>query len=136
MTNSTQRYQPNQFNLGSDNVSISYATSSIAGVPQFSYQDDNRTVSRSGDEIRTVDTEIGRLVTVDIEQVPDAFDLSLTLLVPIINLREEFGEASIQTVAVLTTDRSSAFTGPGGVEGQVQSYETLALAGTAQRVAF
>lgn len=136
MTNSTQRYQPNQFNLGSDNVSISYATSSIAGVPQFSYQDDNRTVSRSGDEIRTVDTEIGRLVTVDIEQVPDAFDLSLTLLVPIINLREEFGEASIQTVAVLTTDRSSAFTGPGGVEGQVQSYETLVLAGTAQRVAF
>ena len=128
--------EPNQYNLQGDGATITYSTTSFAGVPLFNYQDNDHSVNRSGDEIRVEETEIARLVTVDIEQVPDAYDLSVTLLVPIINLREQFGEAAVQTVAVLTTDRSSAFTGPGGVEGQVQSYETLSLEGTAQRVAF
>ena len=55
---------------------------------------------------------------------------------PIINIQEPGGEVAVQTVAVVTTDRSSAFTGPRGVVGQVQTYETLCLKGTAQRVAF
>jgi hypothetical protein len=132
----TQVQEPNLFELQGDGATITYSTTSIAGVPQFNYQDNEHSVNRSGDEIRVEQTEIARLVTVDIEQVPDAYDLSVSLLVPIINLRGQTGEASVQTVAVLTTDRSSAFTGPGGVEGQVQTYETLSLQGTARRVAF
>lgn len=75
-------------------------------------------------------------MTVDLEQIPDAYDLSVTLLVPRINLPEQGREAPVKTVALLTTDRSSAFTGPSGVEGQLQTYDTLKVEGTARLVAF
>ena len=128
--------EPNQFALHGDGASITYSTTSLAGVAQFNYQDKDHSVNRSGDDIRIEETEIARLVTIDIERVPDAYDRSVTLLVPIINVQEPGGEVAVQTVAVVTTDRSSALTGPRGVVGQAQTYETLCLEGTAQRVAF
>ena len=131
-----QFQEANLFELEGGGATIVYSTTSFSGQPQFSYRDTNHSVSRSGTEIRVVQTEIARLVTVDIQQVPDAYNLSVTLLVPAVNVPRQTGEISIQTVAVLTTDRSSAFTGPAGVEGQLQTYETLALSGMARAVAF
>ena len=131
-----QFQEANLFELEGGGATIVYSTTSFSGQPQFSYRDTNHSVSRSGTEIRVVQTEIARLVTVDIQQVPDAYNLSVTLLVPAVNVPRQTGEISIQTVAVLTTDRSSAFTGPAGVEGQLQAYETLALSGMSRSVAF
>ena len=67
---STQARQPNQFDVQGDGVTISYSTSSIRGVPLFNYQDNERTFNRSGDEIRTEETAIATLVTIDLEQIP------------------------------------------------------------------
>ena len=127
--------EPNLFELRSGDVTITYSTTSLTGAPQFNYQDQARSVAVSGDAIRVEQTEIARLITVDLEQVPDAYDFSVTLLIPQINLRDPNRTASVETLAVLTTDRSS-LTGPAGVEGQVQSYEARVLMGTASRVDF
>ena len=66
--------EPNQFDLHGDGASITYSTTSLAGVAQFNYQDKDHSVNRSGDDIRIEETEIARLVTIDIERVPDAYD--------------------------------------------------------------
>ena len=74
--------QPNQFDVQGDGVTISYSTSSLAGEPLFNYQDSERTVNRSGDEIRTEETEIATLVTIDVEQIPEAREVTATLFLP------------------------------------------------------
>ena len=127
--------EPNLFELRGGDVTMTYSTTSLTGAPQFNYQNQARAVTVSGDAIRVEPTEIARLVTVALEQVPDAYDFSVTLLIPQINLRDPNRTASLETLAVLTTDRSSLI-GPAGVEGQVQSYEARVLMGTASRVEF
>lgn len=131
-----QFQEANLFELEGGGASIVYSTTSFSGAPQFSYRDTNHSVSRSGDEIRVEETRIARLVTINLQQVPDAYSLSVTLLVPAINVPVQTGQTALQTLAVLTTDRNSAFTGPAGVEGQLQTYEAFALSGTARTVAF
>jgi hypothetical protein len=133
----TQGTEPNLFSLEGDGATVSYSTGSIAGVPQFSYADQKRSVSRSGDEIRTVEAELaelGKLVTVDIEQVPDLHTITLTLILPRVRLPEGAGASTIHTIGVLTTDRANI--APQTIVGQMQTYRVLTLCGTAQLVAF
>ncbi|HYN89322.1 MAG TPA: hypothetical protein VER55_12360, partial [Ardenticatenaceae bacterium] len=80
-----------------------------------------------------VESEIGRQVTVTLDEVPDLHTVTVTLLIPTINL--EGRESSFATVAILTTARTS-IRGPGLVEGPVQSYQCVALKGTARQVDF
>lgn len=126
---STEARQPNQFDVQGDGVTISYLNSSPQGVPLFKYRDDERTVSRSGDEIRTEQAEITTLVTIDVEQVPDAREVTATLFLPTIVLREGSIETALATIGVLTTSARRS-------EGQVQTYRALNLSGTASLVDF
>ncbi len=121
--------EPNQFELQGEGVSIVYSSSSIAGVPQFSYHDADWAVSRSGDEIRTEVTEFGTLATIDVANVPDALHLTATLLLPSINLREQNAETPFATITVMTTSARSS-------EGQMQTYRALNLTGVARFVVF
>lgn len=127
--------EPNLFDLQAYETRITYSTSSITGVPQLSYQDQRLSLTFSGEDLRRLETEIGSLVTVTLEQIPDLQTVTLTLLVPTINLREGSTESPVQTVAIVTTQRTS-IGGPQLLEGQVQTYRTLPLEGTAQLVAF
>ena len=126
--------QPNHLELAGGYTQITYSTTSIAGQPQFHYQDQQRDVNVTGDDIRSLDTEIGTLVTVTLEVVLDLHTLTATLLVPQINLRGGV-ESPLSTLAILTTHLTS-IGGPGLVEGQVQTYEAVALEGTASLVEF
>jgi hypothetical protein len=126
--------QPNLFELAGEYTQITYSTTSITGQPQFHYQDRQRDVNVTGGDIRSLETEIGAQVTVTLEEVPDLHTLTVTLLVPQINLGEG-NESSLSTLAILTTHRTS-IGGPGLVEGQLQTYEAVALEGTASLVAF
>lgn len=129
-----QFQEANLFELEGGGASVVYSTTSITGAPQFTYRDTDNSVSRSGDEIRVEETAMARLVTINLRQVPDAYSLWVTLLVPAVNVPQS-GQAALQMLAVLTTDRTSII-GPAGVEGQLQSYEARALSGTARTVAF
>lgn len=127
--------QPNLFNLESETVTVSYSTTSIAGVPQFSYRDAKRDVSQSGDAIRREMTEVGTLVTIDLETIPDLQTVTFTLVLPMINLGSASQPVTLQTIGVRTTNHTT-LAGPGQIVGPVQTYETVALHGIAQYVTF
>jgi hypothetical protein len=126
---------PNLFELQGKDTQIIYSTSSIAGVPQFNYQTPSLNLNFSDTDIRTQDTEIGREITVTLEQTPDLQTITLTLFIPTINLPPETTKDLIETVAIITTARTS-IGGPNLVNGQLQIYDTLALQGIACLVNF
>jgi hypothetical protein len=126
--------QPNLFELAGEYTQITYSTTSITGEPQFNYQDRQRDVNVTGDDISRLETDIGALVTVTLEVIPDLHTLAVSLLVPQINLRGGT-ESPLSTLAILTTHHTS-IGGPGLVEGPLQTYEAVALEGTASLVNF
>src|SRR4051794_13933863 len=124
----------NYFVLNGENTQISYATTSLSGVPQLTYQGQFGSHSFSGEQIDHVDTDIGELVMVrPLQVIPDLWEVSLTLLVPDVNLVAGGAETPIATVAILTTHNTS-IGGPQLVQGALQTYETVALQGTAEFV--
>ncbi len=128
--------QPNLFELtGDEYTQITYSTTSITGQPQFHYQDKQRDLNFTGDDIRLLDTdEVGTLVSVTLEVIPDLHTLTLSVLIPQINLKGET-ERPLSTLAILTTHLTS-IGGPGLVEGPLLTYEVVALEGTARHVEF
>ncbi|MEH2326745.1 MAG: hypothetical protein V7K32_24915 [Nostoc sp.] len=121
------------YNSNGNKVSINYSTSSITGKPFFNYQEQKQTLNFGGDEIRTVDTEIGTLVTVTIKKTVDTGNTTFTLLIPRINLGNN-NEAKVETKGITTKNRFSVI--PQFNQGQQQNYTTILLKGTAQAVAF
>jgi hypothetical protein len=127
--------EPNLFQLqaAGGHRSISYSTSSIAGVPLLNVMWDGATHSFRGDEIQVLDSPLGRLVTVVLSAIPDLETVTLTLVVPAMNV-DANGEP-LRTFAVRTTNRTS-IGGPALVKGQLQTYRRYALTGRAQNVVF
>jgi len=115
-------------------VQITYLVSSRTGQLQLDYQDTERNLTFTGEEIRALDTEIGTLITVTLERVPDLRSIYLTLLLPTVNLGE-WKEISFATQAILTTEHTT-IGGPQLVKGALQSYRALPLRGTARSVEF
>lgn len=125
----------NTFELQGDGVRITYSATSINGEPELRYQALQRQRIFRGSEIRSTETEIGQLLTVTLEQVPDLRKTTLTLLLPIVNLRDSNAQRPVQTSAIETAQRTS-IGGPDLVDGQVQTYRTLRLRGTARLLKF
>lgn len=131
-----QRTEPNEFSLHevgrkSKDVHISYSTTSITGKPLFNYKDSKGSHSFTGDEIRIQKAEIGTAVTVTLETVPDLHVVTLTLLLPAINL--DGSEREFKTIAIRTISKTS-IAGERLIKGAVQSYEAIDLKGTAKSV--
>jgi hypothetical protein len=131
----TDTIDANLFELESYGVQITYSKSSITGDPRFSYRDADHNLNFSGDEIRVEGTEIGDLVTVTIETVSDLRTVTVTLLVPEVNLPEDTKQSPFETEAVVTTHHTT-IGGPGLVQGQLKSYRTVTLKGIARQVIF
>jgi hypothetical protein len=89
---------PNLYVLHGPQLHITYATTGIDGQPHFTYQDLQRALHFTGDEIRTAELEIGTLVTVTIQLTVDAGSTSFSLLVPHVNL-DQSAHAAIATEA-------------------------------------
>jgi hypothetical protein len=127
--------QPNLFDLhdAANHTQITYSTSGMDGRPHLNYTDPRLHHSFSGKEIRVVPSEIGTQVSVTLEQVPDLHTITLTLLVPAINMRT--AHATLSTNAIFTTQHTS-IGGPALVKGVLQTYQVLTLQGTARVVVF
>ena len=123
---------PNQYELTGQQTQITYARLGEQALLTYQVFQGPPTRSFQGDQIRTQDTEIGTLISVTLEVIPDASETSLTVVVPQINLSET-REQSFETVALLTTQRSS-IAGPDLVVGVVQSYRIVPLEGIARLV--
>jgi len=116
-------------------IAVHYSRSSITGVPLLSYRDTTHDVNFSGDQITRTDTPVGELVTVTLDNIPDALVRRFSLLVPVVRLRMG-DEAEFSAVGIETTDRSGAFVPPPGPAGVLQSYRLHQLSGVAQLVNF
>jgi hypothetical protein len=133
-TTSPQVEEANLFTVTGPIV-IRYSRSSITGEPQFSYQDGELDLSFSGEDIAWEDTPLGEIVTVTLEDVPDAFVRTFTLLVP--KTRLFVGDqAPFDTLGIETIDRSGAFVPPPGPTGVLQIYRSHQLQGAAEFVIF
>jgi tripartite-type tricarboxylate transporter receptor subunit TctC len=124
---------PNLYQLHGAHLHITYATSGIDGKPHFTYQDVQHALHFTGDQIRTVPTEIGTLVTVTIHSTVDAGSTSFTLVVPQVNLGQSH-HASIRTQGITTLHRFSIF--PPANHGQRELYTVTDLSGSAGAVTF
>ncbi|MEH2237214.1 hypothetical protein [Nostoc sp.] len=125
--------RPNEFELKGEDTDIQYSI--LNGVPQLDYRTQNISTHFSGNEIQTLATDIGTLLTVIISKPPNpnlgGNRVKLSLLLPIINLAIGTKEAPVQTEAILTTEKTSGFIRT-PLFGQLQSYQTLVLKGTAR----
>ncbi|MEZ4295233.1 MAG: hypothetical protein R3B70_09680 [Polyangiaceae bacterium] len=133
MTTGPQYIEPTQYHLQGTGLTVQYSTSSIAGVPLLSADWKGQRRSFRGDEIRVAEAELGRLVTVTLESVPDLKHVTLTIAIPGMNLDGHDG--SIRTFAVVTTSRTS-IAGPRLVHGQIDLYENIDLSGKAEAAVF
>ncbi|MGH8908192.1 MAG: hypothetical protein ACRD0K_17205 [Egibacteraceae bacterium] len=124
----------NLFNITGPIV-INYSPSSIAGRPQFSYKDAELDLNFSGAGITQADSPVGELVTVTLENVPDAFIRTFTLIVPRIRLRMG-DQGPFDALGIEAIDGSGAFTLPPGPTGVLQIYRSHQLQGTAEVVRF
>lgn len=124
---------PNLYSLHGRHLHISYSTTGIDGKPHFTYQDTQQSLHFVGDQIRTVPTEIGTLVTVTIQLTVDSGSTSFTLLVPSVNLNQTH-QTPITTHGITTLHRFSLIQALN--LGQTELYTVTKLTGTAQLVQF
>jgi hypothetical protein len=123
---------PNLFQAQGDGIHIGYATSGFDGKPHFSYQDAVQSLQFTGDQINTIETELGALVTVFIRRTIDAGSTTFTLLVPRVNLR--FGDFAPITTLGITAIHQFSIIGP--PNGQADFYHSHVLVGDAALVVF
>jgi hypothetical protein len=125
--------QPNHYNLSDRRLKISYSTSGIQGQPSLSYQDGHQTLNFHGDQVRTVDTEIGTLVSVTIHVTVDVGSTTFTVLIPSINLAKAGAQERFETAGIKTAHKTPLVQPPTGPR---ETYEVHQLKGTAQVVEF
>ena len=124
---------PNLYQLQGHHLHVLYTASGIDGKPHFDYQDAHQTLHFKGDEIRTIELEIGTLVTVTIRLTVDSGSTSFSLLLPQVNL-DQTKQAHITTEGITTLHRLSLV--PQFNQGQTELYTVTQLTGTAQFVLF
>ena len=125
---------PNLYQVSGGGLHVSYSTTGFDGKAHFHYQDSIHSLDFSGPAIRTIDTEIGTLVTVTIRPTVDTGSTSFSLFVPVINLTSSSGSAPIKTFGITTVHRFSVV--QAFMAGQIESYSETTLSGTAQEVFF
>ncbi|MDF2758945.1 MAG: hypothetical protein K0R44_388 [Thermomicrobiales bacterium] len=126
---------PDDFDFGTDDeqVSVTYTTYGFAG-PSLTYHneaDPTEVGTYTGAQVRTAQSELGDLVTVTLEEIPDAQRRTLTLFVPAIYLdADKAGDGiNVETLVVWTTNREGPL-----ARDQVQTYEERRVSGTAKWV--
>ena len=119
---------PNHYDLSGGGISVIYSTTTFGGRPMLSYHDKSQSRTFVGDQIRTVDTEIGTLVTVTLFLTPDSGSTTFTLLIPEVNLGVS-DSAPISTDGITTLHRLTIIGPPR--QGQTELYTVHALRGTA-----
>ena len=90
--------EPNLYTLSGKHIHITYSTSGFDAKPHFNYQDPQQTLNFSGDEIRSVETDVGTIVSVTIRLTVDTGGSTFSVLLPHVNIPGE-QSVPIRTVA-------------------------------------
>jgi len=128
--------QANTFELNGKSIHVSYASTSFTGVPTLSYRDDQLSRSFSGEEIRVADSELGQLITVTLEAIPDLKVVTFTLALPIVTVPQTNTPISIKITGITVTNPTTIggpkLLGP----GPQKLYSIVNMKGTAQFLVF
>jgi hypothetical protein len=122
--------EPNFYLLHGDGRTVTLLTSGIDGRPQCSYHDTHVSLNFSGDEITMEKTEMGTLVTVTIQQVPDAGSTSFSVVLPLVNLVG--ATPAILSTFGITAMHRTTIAGLG--RGQLTTYHVSHMHGSASQV--
>lgn len=123
----------NLFTFESDGSKISYSTSSLMGVPLFSYQEGDTSISTPHFISET--GALGTVVTMTIEVVPDGWTRDLSLIVPHVHLQDPSAEEDVESIAIFSRHLSN-IAGHDAVKGQTTTYTARKMSGKASLVAF
>ena len=132
MTPRVQTSEPNLFELSGYGTQITYSTSGIDGKPHLSFKNAEFNESFAGTDIRTLDSELGKLVTVSLVKTVDQGYTSATVLIPSVALG---GQTSQPLSTLCIISRHIAGIQPGQT-GARQTYNSVNLNGTAKLVVF
>ena len=98
---------------------------------ELAYKDQQGDEQRfSGRAVYREKTQLGLLLSVLLEAVPDLKVVSFSVVVPAANRPENMRSVPISTFAVRTVGRTS-IGGPNLVQGQLEEYTTIPLTGNA-----
>ena len=135
-----RREPPNRFVLAGTETQITYDATAAAGGPRLAYDGPYGSRTFVGDEIRTEESVLGRLVLVNLGAFPDQGDLSLILVLPWFNpmsltdvMRIWEAPFPFRTLAILKWVVSTIGGPP--QDGALEEYDVVALEGTAELVA-
>jgi len=126
--------KPNRYVLQSNDskTKVDYETSSFIGQPIFNLTQGPGPIRHfSGSQIRTVDTEIGTLVSVTTHLTIDTGSTSFSILIPAITLASISDQKAFATEAIITSH-----TGPNSVPstGVHEKYQFIPIKGEANFV--
>jgi hypothetical protein len=121
----------NLYELSGGQFDITYSTTSITGKPLLSYQDATQTRNFSGDEIHTVQTDFGDVVSVFLERGREGGSTIFSLIVPRVNVAQG-GSAHVRTHGIMTRQKLLVPT----PRGQETVNTITALNGMASEVQF
>ena len=130
----TPTVTPNLDQLSGHHLHVTYSPSAIDGKPSMTYQDTHQSKSFKGDEIRTVECDLGTLVSVTLRITPDVGSTTLSVVIPRMRI-SPVSVAAVHTECI-TTVHSTPFAPPAAIQGQLDTYTVTSLRGTAQAVAF
>ena len=119
--------QANLFELSRGPLQITY--SNIIGLPIFNCRIKQQHWIFRGSEIQIQDTNIGQLITVTLEDVPEDGEVIFTLILPIITVKSAATETRIQVIGITTHKASHAYRHQSGSQ---PNYSIVNLHGTAQ----
>jgi hypothetical protein len=125
---------PDHYQLSGGGISITYLPKGAGGVAHLLYQDAQRTLNFSGDQIRTVEVpDIGTIVSVTLILTVDTGSTTFSVLIPRTTLQSAVGSsAHIRTEGITTVHRFSVL--PASLLGQDELYTVTPLHGTASDV--
>jgi hypothetical protein len=121
--------QANLFELSSSSIHVTYSSTSILGGPLLSYRDSQLSRSFSGKEIRIQDTEVGQLISVTLESIPDLKTVTFSLILPVVTVMQQSSGTRIRVVGLTTTEPTTIAGPPPGPQ---KLYSAVTLRGTAQ----
>ena len=114
-------------------IQVTFSSTSITGQPQLSYRDYNLHLNFVGEEIDILDTQIGQLITVTLETIPDLRTVTFTLILPTVNVMRQSAGIRVSVPGIRTITHTT-IAGPG--LGAEKTYAIVNLEGTAQFVEF
>jgi hypothetical protein len=122
---------PNHYQLSGAGISITYLPVGAGGLAHLEYQDAQRTLNFTGDQIRTVEVpDIGSIVSVTLTITVDSGSTTFSVLIPRTTLQNVTGSsAHLRTDGITTVHRFSLV--PAFNLGQDELYTITPLRGTA-----